>query len=97
MISRIMHLANEAGYLYVLSKELMALNKQLKKLTSKAEKHLRHYSDAKTEEERLHRHTRHTRTTIEISHLLKKHHLLLQKLKHHHLAFDHTLVREHKI
>ena len=92
-----MHLANEAGYLYVLSKELMTLNKQLKKLTMAAEKHLYNNSRAKTEEERLHHRTKHTRTTIEITYLMKKHQDLLEKLRQHHLAFDHALRREHKI
>lgn len=92
-----MHLANEAAYLYLLSKELVSLNKQLKKSTAKAEKHLRNQARSKTEDERRHHRLKHARTTIEITHLMKKHNELLDKLRYHHLAFNQWLSKEHRI
>ena len=97
MFFRIRDLADEAGDLYVLSKELVTLNKLLKKLTLTIKIHVHKHSMAKTEEEKLYHRTKHARTTVELGNLLKKHYKLLEKLKRHHRAFDYALRKEQKI
>ena len=92
-----MHLTDEAGHLYLLSKDLVTLNKKLRKMTSKAEKHFYNLSRAKTLKEKHHYQSKHMRATIELTHLMNKHHQLLEKLRHHHSSFDLALKREHRI
>lgn len=89
-----MQLVNEAINLYIISKEIVALNKKIKKLAEVAEKHLYKHSRTSSAEEKHYHQVKHARTAIEISHLMKKHHDLLEKLKHHHVAFDHALNKE---
>lgn len=92
-----MNLVHEAGYLYLLSKELITLNRQLKKLTTKAEKQVYKYSQAETEPERRGHRFKHTRVTIEMAHLIKKHHLILDKMRYHHSIFDRALREEQRL
>lgn len=91
-----MGLINEAAYLYVLAKELVALNKSLKKLAKKAHKHKKKYEkvgDQKKEKHRL----KHALVMGQIEKITKIHNEVLAKLKHHQVAFAHSLVKEHKI
>lgn len=92
-----MGLANEAGYLYVYSKELVAVNKQIQKLSHKAEKHARKHQTAISEIKKQKHKEKHTKTKIKIETLLKKHNHIILLIKHHHLAFYHALGKEHKI
>ena len=92
-----MGLANEAGYLYVYSKELAAVNKRIQRLSNRAEKHARKHSNASDENEKRKHRIKHSRIKSEIERLLKKHHKILQRIKHHHTAFYHSLGKEHRI
>jgi len=91
-----MTLANEAAYLYVHSKELLSLNKELRNLTNKAQKHVEKHNKSKTEEDRYKHRRKHGKTTEEIQKIIKKHNTTLQKLKSHQIAFAHALQKEHR-
>lgn len=92
-----MSLANEASYLYVYSKKLIKLNKELKKLSKKAEKHRHKHGKAKTTKQQEKHKSKHSQTTDKIKDLTKKHNRILGRIKHHYLAFAHSLRKEHKI
>ncbi len=92
-----MSLANEAAYLYVLSKEFTSLNKGIKKVSEKAQQHLERYRQAKTPEEQQKRQREHAKQVEKIRRLMEKHNELLAKLRHHQIAFAHQLQKEHQI
>ena len=90
-----MNLAKNAAYLYVHSKELLELNKKLKKLSKKAEKHLaKTHSSKEGESDRYKIKHRKVKEKLEI--LAKKHNKLLTKLNQHYRYFYHALKKEHK-
>lgn len=92
-----MNLLKEAAYLYAYSRELIKVNKKLKSLGRKAEKHAHRYHQA-TSEEKQHQHKRkHSRTTAEMKKLMKKHNEIIGALRHHYLGFKHALHKEHKL
>ncbi len=88
-----MKLTREAAYLYVHSKELVALTKKLRKLSKKADKHADKHQ--KTGKEK-HRH-KHIKVSGEIKHLIEKHSTIIKKLRHHYLRFTYALKKEIKI
>ncbi len=92
-----MNLTNEAAYLYVYSKDLISLNKKLKSLSGKAEKHIYKHGKAASEEDRLRHKLKHRKTVDKIQRLMVKHNELLNKLRHHHVAYAHALRAEHKV
>ena len=92
-----MGLVNEAGYLYVHSRELVILNKKIKRLSKKAQKHVEKHGKAKTEEKKFKHKKKHTKTTEDIRDLMKKHNKVLGKLKAHQIAYIHALRKEHKV
>jgi predicted nucleic acid-binding Zn-ribbon protein len=92
-----MSLANEAGYLYVLSKELSSINTKLRTLSKKAEKHQYRHHNTRNESKKEKHKVKHARVTIQIHDLMKKHTKLVTRLKHHEAAFRHALHKEHKI
>lgn len=92
-----MNLVKEAAYLYIHSKELIELNKKLKKLSKKAEKHISKHQKADDEAKREKHQTKHKNTTEEIKQLMKKHNKLLERIKHHHLTYTHALRKEYKV
>ena len=92
-----MNLTNEAGYLYVYSKKLIKLNKDLKKLSKKAHKHVHKHSKAKSEEKKLRHKVKHRKTTENIKDLMKTHNKILVRLRHDQVAYAHALKKEHKV
>ena len=92
-----MNLTNETAYLYVYSKDLISLNKKLKGLSGKAEKHIYKHGKATSEEDRLKHRTKHGKVVGKIQKLMVKHNELLNKLRHHHVAYAHALRAEHKV
>ena len=92
-----MNLANEAAYLYVHSKELLALNKKLQRLSKKAGKHVKKHAKAKTEEKKEKHKMKHSKTTENIAKLIKKHNKILEHLRAHQIAFAHALKTEHNV
>ncbi|MBI2102996.1 hypothetical protein HYT55_04105 [Candidatus Woesearchaeota archaeon] len=92
-----MSLANEAAYLYVLSKELVKVNKKVQKYSQKAQKHLeKHYKATSPEEKVKHRH-KHAKRVTDIRKLMEEHNKVLAKLRHHQVAFAHQLQKEHQV
>lgn len=92
-----MNLANEAGYLYTYSKELGSINKKLRSLSNKAEKHVKKHQSTSNEKKRLKHQIKHSQVTKKIRSLMKKHNKTITGLQHHHAAFLHALRKEHKI
>ncbi len=92
-----MNLANEAAYLYRHATELRKINKQLHKLSIKAQRRVDKHGKAKTEKEKQKHSAKHRKISTEIKHLLSKHKKIVNALQHHELAFRHALHKEHKI
>ncbi|HLC90392.1 MAG TPA: hypothetical protein VJI15_01360 [Candidatus Nanoarchaeia archaeon] len=92
-----MSLANEAAYLYVYAKKLLNVNKKMKRLSHKAQKHQEKHIKATTEKDKLKHHQKFSSTTTTLKDLLQKHNALIAKLNHHQIAFAHQLRREHKL
>ncbi len=91
-----MGLANEAAYLYVQSKKVVALNKDLKKLSEKALEHKKKHT--KAAEDKKHKHKKkHDSVVKEMKKKIVKHNKLIQSLHHHLLAFEHALESQHKL
>jgi hypothetical protein len=88
-----MSLANEAGYLYVLSKELKTINGKLKFLSKKAERHKSKHERTRKDKHKV----KHARLTLQIHDLTKKHNKIVARIKHHEAAFRHALNKEHSI
>ena len=78
-----MNLANEASYLYVNSKELLSLNREIRKLSKKAEKHINKHNKANTEEKKEKHKKKHGKATEDIVKLMKKHNKTLERLRAH--------------
>ncbi|MBI4151916.1 hypothetical protein HY496_03005 [Candidatus Woesearchaeota archaeon] len=92
-----MSLANEAAYLYVLSKDFVRVNKEIQILSKKAQKHLEDHARAvSSSEKEKHRH-KHSKRVSKIRKLMEKHDAILTKLRHHQIAFAHQLQKEHRI
>ena len=92
-----MSLANEAAYLYVYAKQLLSVNKKLKRLSHKAKKHKEKHINATTEKDKMKHHRKFSSTTTTLKDLLQKHNALIAKLNHHQIAFSHQLRQEHKL
>ena len=90
-----MSLTKEAAYLYLFSKELLKLNKKLKKLGRLAEKHKVRHEKAQAHKKEKHK-VRHVLTVRDIEELMKKHNYALERLKTHYHRFTHYLRKEHK-
>ncbi len=91
-----MRINYEAAYLYVYSKKLLKVNKRIRALTHKAEKHKLNHLASRTEQQKLKHRKKHERATKSIHELLKDHHELLKRLRHHYLNFAHALQKEMK-
>jgi len=91
-----MSIVREAAHLYIYSKKLNTLEKQLPSLSKKAEKH-KAKLEKTTSESRKEKHQRkHTKTTEKIAVLMKEHATILKKLQQHHDHFVKYLHKEHK-
>jgi len=92
-----MSLANEAAYLYVLSKGLVKVNKKVQKYSQKAQKHLEKHHKATSPEKKVKHQRKHAKRVIDIRKLMEEHNKTLAKLRQHQVAFAHQLQNEHKI
>lgn len=92
-----MSLANEAAYLYVLSKELTKLHKRIKKTSRKAQKHLEKHHRAASLEKRQKHGEKHAKKIKKIKKLLEEHNQILAKLRQHQIVFAHQLQKEHQV
>ncbi len=92
-----MSLANEAGYLYVLSKKLTKLNGKIKDAAKVATKHKSKYDGATKEHHKKKYKNKHDDSAKELRKLVKEHNEMIVKIKHHTSAFIHALKTEHKL
>lgn len=92
-----MSLTNEAAYLYVYAKKLERLHRLLQELSKDAERHLHKHQMAESERKREKHRKKHHKTMEEIKELMNEHNKLLERLKHHQVAFAHQLQKKHKI
>ncbi len=91
-----MSIVREAAHLYLYSKKLHAIEKQLPSLSKKAEKH-KAKQEKTTNDAKKEKHQRkHTKTTEKIAVLMKEHATILKKLQQHHDHFVKYLQKEHK-
>lgn len=90
-----MSIVREAAHLYIYSKKLHALEKQLPGLSKKAEKHKAKLEKTTSESKKKHQ-RKHTKTTEKIAVLMKEHATILKKLQQHHDHFVKYLHKEHK-
>ncbi len=92
-----MSLANEAGYLYVYSKKLHSLKKEIKNCKEESEQLFRKHTLAKDQKEKDKIQNKKDKKAKELHHLIEKHSELLTKLRHHQIAFSHRLQEEQHI
>tara|TARA_Y100000310_G_scaffold268505_1_gene281136 strand:+ start:247 stop:522 length:276 start_codon:yes stop_codon:yes gene_type:complete len=91
-----MSLLKEAGNLYLYSKELIKLNRQLKKYGKLAEKYKSKHHAADEHKKGQYK-SRHESAVKNINKLLKRHNHVLSGLRTHYHGFAHYLRKEHKI
>ena len=91
-----MSLMKEVGYMYIFAKELISINKKLKKASKSAEKHKGRYHQAEEQKKPKHQ-IKHSKAVQEINNLMKKHNTVLTRLKNHNQRFAHYLRKEHEI
>ncbi len=92
-----MGLTNEAAYLYVHSKDLIAITKKLKRLSKKAKKHVKKHQNAKDQETKAKHHKKHAKVSKEMKEMIEKHNHIIKKLRSHQIAFAHALSKEGNI
>lgn len=90
-------LANEAAYLYVLSKSLYKINKKLRHSARKTEKHKRKFEQVTEERKKLKHRIKHAKASENITGLLKEHNRVMEKMRYHLRAFVLELHKEHKL
>jgi len=72
------------------------MNKKLHDLSREAQHHGQRHASAADEKTR-HKHAqKHTKTGEELQHLMKKHHAMLSRIKHHLVNYNSALRRELK-
>ena len=91
-----MNLIKEAGYVYLYSKQLVSLNKKIKRLGKKAVKHKTRHEKAAEHKKEKHQ-VKHVLTVKQINALLEKHNLLLKRLVYHSRRFNECLRKEHQV
>ncbi len=91
-----MSITREAAYLYLCSKELTKLNKKLHDLSKEAHHHGQKHASATDEGSRNKHARKHHNATKELQHLIKEHHEMLSRIKHHLVNYNHALRKELK-
>ncbi len=91
-----MSLSNEAGYLYVLSKDLIALNKKIKSHADDVRKHAENHTKATHQSDKQKHLERHSDARDTLGKLLEKRYEILKKMQRHQVAFAHRLREESK-
>jgi len=92
-----MGLTNEAAYLYVHSKDLVALTKKLRRLSKKAEKHTKKHHKAVDSKSKEKHYKKHVKVTKRMKELIEEHNKVIKKLRAHQVAFAHALSKETSI
>ena len=91
-----MGFVKEARLIYLYSRELADVNKRLKKLGIKAEKHKVRHERAAEHKKEKHK-VKHHITVKQIEKLMRNHNELLNNLKTHYQRYAHYLRKEHKV
>ena len=91
-----MSITREAAYLYLCSKELSKMNQKLHDLGKEAQHHAQKHLQAADEKARFKSQRKHHQATEELQHLLKKHHAMLSRIKHHLVNYNNALRKELK-
>jgi len=90
-----MALTKEAGNLYIYSKELIKLNKKLKRFSKRAEKHKTKHEKAKEHKKDKYK-MKHALAVRDLKKVMKRHNQVLAGLRTHYHRFAHYLRKEHK-
>jgi hypothetical protein len=91
-----MNLSNEAAYLYVLSKEIEGINRQIRRISKKADKHRNKHFKVAEHKKGKHK-AKYDKAVEELKLLLKEHNKILTRLRGHHIAFAGGLDKQRKI
>jgi septal ring factor EnvC (AmiA/AmiB activator) len=86
-----MTLANEAGYLYVYSKKLSKINKEIKHLSKKVQHHANKHANTNSEGKKAKHKRKHETVNSQLKGLVKEHDKTMQSIMHHYSAFSHAL------
>ena len=92
-----MSITREAAYLYLCSKELAKMNKKLHGLSKETEHHGQKHASATDEKSRYQYAKKHHHATQEIQKLMKEHHAMLSRIKHHLVNYNNALRKELKL
>ena len=92
-----MSITREAAYLYLCSKELAKMNKKLHDLRKETQYHGQKHASAMDERTRHKHATKHHHATQEIQKLMKEHHAMLSRIKHHLVNYNNALRKELKL
>jgi hypothetical protein len=92
-----MALVREAEYLYLYAKRLKEVNRKIRRLSKKAEKHKRKHEKTSNEDKRKKHKKRHSETTENIKDLIKLHNQILSTTKSHLIAYHDSLRKEHRL
>ena len=85
-----MSLANEASYLYNLSKEFTSLNKEIHSKAKEAQRHRNKHAKAKEDKKKQHA-NKYQRSVTQIKRLRREQKRVLEEIKDHYAAFAHSL------
>jgi len=88
-----MKLTKEAAHLYLYSKKLKRINKEIKVQSKKVEKHKTKYERTKQDKHKI----KHLNAKLKINKLLEKHKETITKLDKYKYAFKRALHKEHKL
>ena len=91
-----MSITREAAYLYLCSKELTKMNKKLHDLNKEAQHHGQKHATAADEGSRSKHAKKHHKATKELQHIVKEHHEMLSRIKHHLVNYNNALRKELK-
>jgi len=92
-----MSIIDEAAHLYVFSKELSSINKDIKRLSRKIEKHAHNHKNASNDKKREKYRKKHLKTKNKIAQLVKRHRQIFNRIKHHMVGYNEALRKEHKV
>ena len=91
-----MELADEAGYLYYYSKKLKKVNRNLRRLSGKAQQYAKDFNQASDKNKDKYR-KKHHHVKEELKEVMNIHQRLMTKLKHHLVRFHDAFRKTGKL
>ncbi len=91
-----MGITRESAYLYLCSKELTKINKKLHEQSQKSHELAQKYHQAADQRTKVKFWKKHHRAAEEMRKLMKEHHAILSRIKHHLVNFNNALRKELK-